>query len=225
MINQDLTLCIETAVGGGSLALLCGENARAVWRGDNSFAHSSGLLGEINNLYAQSGFALDETRQIAVAVGPGSFTGLRVGLATAKGLAAALQIPLAGVPTLAALSESSAEPRIAAVIPAGHNNVFAQIFVRNDANRIEPQTDLITGTLPNVFNRLDAPPVIVAPPELHDEIEKYAVENRLIPPRLTSAPENLAVCVGRAAANSLESFDNNVSLIYGRDADARKPNR
>jgi tRNA threonylcarbamoyladenosine biosynthesis protein TsaB len=67
--------------------------------------------------------------RIAVTVGPGSFTGLRVGLAFAKGLSAALDRPCAGVDTLEALATSVHAPGlIACVIDAGRGNVYVQLF-------------------------------------------------------------------------------------------------
>lgn len=226
MNEKTLTLAIETAIKGGSLALLDANEVRAVWSGADSFAHSSNLIVEINNLFETSGNSLEQIRSIAVAIGPGSFTGLRVGLATAKGLAAALKIQIKGIPTLAALCESVEDARsTSAIISAGRNNVFAQTFSRDSNGKLAAQIGLINGTLPAVFDKLNAPQTVVALPELHCEIRALITTNYSTIAEIVSPPENLAVHVGRAAVNEIAPPQNRLSLIYGRDADAKKPVR
>ena len=73
---------------------------------DGSFSHSEDLLPEIEALLARSGMAMHELELLIVAKGPGSFTGLRIGMASMKGIASALSIPLVSVPTLDAAAEA-----------------------------------------------------------------------------------------------------------------------
>ncbi len=89
--------------------------------------HAEELLGRIDALLADAGYArADASRLAALAVGtgPGAFTGLRVGLATAKGLARALGVPLVGVPSGAALLEAAAlDGPAVLILPAGPSAV------------------------------------------------------------------------------------------------------
>ena len=83
----------------------------------------------VRELAADTGIGFAAIDRIAVTVGPGSFTGLRVGLAFAKGLSAALDCPCAGVNTLEALATSARAPGlVACVIDAGRGNVYVQVF-------------------------------------------------------------------------------------------------
>ena len=78
---------------------------------------------------AAAGLAFDQLSAIAVTIGPGSFTGLRVGLAFAKGLALATRLPLTGVGTLAALAYTTPDPAVrVAAIDAGRGRVYWQAF-------------------------------------------------------------------------------------------------
>jgi tRNA threonylcarbamoyladenosine biosynthesis protein TsaB len=77
-------------------------------------AHASRLLVLIEEALAVTGLGWQEVERLAVGVGPGGFTGLRLGIATARGLAQARDLPLVGVPSLEALAAGADEARAAA---------------------------------------------------------------------------------------------------------------
>ena len=99
-----LILAIETATKVSSVALSDGNKIVAVLTMENGPEHSATLVPNIGKLLEMAGKTRKDLNAVAVSVGPGSFTGLRIGLATAKGLAYALNIPLIAVPTLKALA-------------------------------------------------------------------------------------------------------------------------
>ena len=83
----------------------------------------------VRDMMRDAGAAFGELDRIGVTIGPGSFTGLRVGLAFGKGLALALDRPCVGVGTLEALAGSVEIDGVkAAVIDAGRGNLYLQIF-------------------------------------------------------------------------------------------------
>jgi tRNA threonylcarbamoyladenosine biosynthesis protein TsaB len=113
----------------GSVAVSRGDELLGVVSGDAGISHSNTLLGDADKLLAQTQIALSQIDLFAVATGPGSFTGLRIGIATVKALAATLDRPTAGIPTLEAVALSggvSAES--VALLPAGRGEVFTQLF-------------------------------------------------------------------------------------------------
>lgn len=97
-------LAVETSTLAGGVALLEGERLRGEYLLDVNATHSERLMPAIDRLLADAGWTAADLQGLAVAVGPGSFTGLRIGLSTVKGLALALKLPIAPVPTLDAMA-------------------------------------------------------------------------------------------------------------------------
>ncbi|MDI1328022.1 MAG: tRNA (adenosine(37)-N6)-threonylcarbamoyltransferase complex dimerization subunit type 1 TsaB [Brevundimonas sp.] len=92
--------------------------------------HSERLAGFARDAMAEAALAFEAVDRIGVTVGPGSFTGLRVGLAFAQGLGAALGRPVVGVSSLDALAESAGAPTgsVAALIDARRGQVYARFW-------------------------------------------------------------------------------------------------
>jgi tRNA threonylcarbamoyladenosine biosynthesis protein TsaB len=96
-------------------------------------AHATALLPLVDGALAAAGLELADVERIGVGTGPGSFTGLRIGLATARGMAQALTVPLAPIPSLEALAagaavEAGPDRAVFAVIDAGRGEGFAAAF-------------------------------------------------------------------------------------------------
>ncbi len=129
MSNQLLTLSVETATMAGSVAISRGADLVAGAVGDPTRSHSNTLILEVKELLAQVDLTLQEVELFAVASGPGSFTGLRIGIATIKALAETLSKPCIGVPTLEAIALAAGPSEATvALLPAGRGEVFVQMF-------------------------------------------------------------------------------------------------
>jgi tRNA threonylcarbamoyladenosine biosynthesis protein TsaB len=129
MQADPVILTLETATLGGSVCLARGEQLIASRIGDPGSSHSNTLLSDVDDLLREAAVSISSVDLFAAAVGPGSFTGLRIGLATVKGLAATLGKPCAGVPTLEAVALAAGPSEaIVSLLPAGRGEVFAQMF-------------------------------------------------------------------------------------------------
>ena len=127
--TEPLILSVETATLAGSVSLVRGKDVLAGFAGDASVSHSNTLLNDIDKILGDARVDLTQIDMFAVASGPGSFTGLRIGIATVKGLAATLNSPCVGIPTLHAVAHSAgASRKTVALLPAGRGEVFAQLF-------------------------------------------------------------------------------------------------
>lgn len=99
-----LTLGIDTATKVCTVALCRDDEPLAAYEINVGMTHSEGLVPQLEQLFARTGIDKQDIELVAVSIGPGSFTGLRIGLATAEAIAYSLQIPLVGVDTLEALA-------------------------------------------------------------------------------------------------------------------------
>ena len=136
-----LTLAFDTATGVATSALVrdgevLGERSSRAVR----------VLADAEELFEQAGAKPRELSRLVVGTGPGSFTGVRMGLAAARGLAFALDLPLAGVSTLAALAAGA--PGALPVVDAGRREVFtlvegAPAVVAPDELRVAPGTTCV----------------------------------------------------------------------------------
>jgi tRNA threonylcarbamoyladenosine biosynthesis protein TsaB len=123
-------LAIDTTSRAGSLAILRAGAVLYDAEGDPAVTHGQRLPTDIMRAVAAAGLRIDEVELFAVAAGPGSFTGLRVGIATVQGLAMAHGRRVVAVPVLEALARAAAAPAraIGAWMDAQRGQVFAALY-------------------------------------------------------------------------------------------------
>ena len=133
MATDGLTLLgFDTATAACSAALWAGGAVAACRRVETGGRHAESLVPMLREVAAEGGTTLAAIDRFAVTVGPGSFTGIRIGLATARGLALALERPLIGLSTLeilaAGVPEAERDGPILAALDAGRGRLYAQLF-------------------------------------------------------------------------------------------------
>jgi tRNA threonylcarbamoyladenosine biosynthesis protein TsaB len=133
-----LVLALDTTTRPGSVALMRDDAVLDQAAGDAGRTHAEQLPAELAAMLARQGLALADVDLFGVAAGPGSFTGLRIGVATIQGLAFALGKPVAAVSVLDALADlanaqatatgSEVAPLVAAWMDAQRHEVFAALY-------------------------------------------------------------------------------------------------
>jgi tRNA threonylcarbamoyladenosine biosynthesis protein TsaB len=141
-----IVLGLDTCLGACSVAVLDGHRVLAHASEPMPRGHQERLAPMAQAVMAEAGVDFSDLRRVAATVGPGSFTGLRVGVAFAKGLASALSVPAVGVGALEALA-AEAEGLAAAVIDARRDQVYLQVFDARQALTAPEVTPLETAAV------------------------------------------------------------------------------
>lgn len=143
-MHDQLILLLETATSTCSVALTENGNIIGVREANERNIHASHITLFIEELMAQTGKKYSDLNAIAVSMGPGSYTGLRIGVSTAKGLCYALDIPLIGINTLEAMASGLRSQNdiqdsdlLMPMIDAKRMEVYTGIF-KKDLTMLEP---------------------------------------------------------------------------------------
>ncbi|MFQ5675441.1 MAG: tRNA (adenosine(37)-N6)-threonylcarbamoyltransferase complex dimerization subunit type 1 TsaB, partial [bacterium] len=164
-------LAIDTATETCGIALAEGEQLLADFRLNKKNIHNEKLVSGIQGLLQNVGWGLEDLAGIVFSKGPGSFTGLRIGLSVTKGLAYSVGIPMVGINTLDALAYGAPcwQGSVCAVIKAREREAYFAVYqkVREGVNRT---TDYAIAPLETVAEKLqDGLLVVSNPPDLLDE--------------------------------------------------------
>jgi tRNA threonylcarbamoyladenosine biosynthesis protein TsaB len=187
-------LSLDTTSEFGSIALLDGDNLveELMLRSTDGFSHV--IYGHLETMLARHGWTIDGVDCFAAASGPGSFTGVRVGLAAAKGLAEATGKPLAAVSNLQALAWFGSSRSRAPFLDARRGQIYGAVY----DERLEPVTSEVVTSLQAWLAGLP------------DEIEFLSTDftpfrqaltgASLEDARITEAPRAQAAAVGHVAS-------------------------
>ncbi len=196
-----LILAIDTTSPAGSVALLRDREVMASVARVDDEPYSSRLFQDVERVLRQAGAALPEVELFAVASGPGSFTGVRVGLAAVKAWAEVYRRPVAAVSALEAMAAQASpeEPLVAGIADAHRGQLFAGLYERS------------AGVL-----RRRGDDVVMAPPECFAYLAQQAAGAAFV--IRTTAPEMVrAALAGTAeAAPRVEMADAALAQAIGR---------
>ena len=209
------TLAIDSSSKTSSIALFNDENFTEFTQ-NLSFNHSQSLLPNLKNLLQMSCVTKEMIDSIAISIGPGSFTGLRIGLATAKSLAYAWNLKIISVSTLESLAYHFPFNTVMTLIDAQKNSAYVQIF-----NRLKKISEIEIINLNDAIKKASTFDEIIICGDVCHKLKN-------IPDNVKIAPINLkmprAINVAMCARLKLKEniFDNvmNLEPLYLRRSEA-----
>ena len=182
-----LTLAFETSAKAASVALT--ENGKLLGESyqNTGLTHSQTLMVMAEDMLKQCGKTMADVTAVAVAEGPGSFTGVRIGVAAAKGLAWGGQIPCYGISTLEAMAVSLGiyEGHICACMDARRNQVYNALFLVNNGTieRVTEDRAIALADLQEELEHIDGPIFLVGDgSQLTYKTLSGSVDNLILPP-------------------------------------------
>ena len=189
-------LGIETSTKTGSVAVVSQTGVVAQYSLNIEVTHSERLMSTVDRVLKDTGLVIADIDGYAVAIGPGSFTGLRIGLAAVKGLALVTGKPVAAVPTLQALAWNlphAAYP-VCPMLDARKNEVYAAQY-RFEGNGLVQMMDETVIALSRLEERIVEKTVFTGEAShlFHGNIEKIFGDRALFAPLSTLLPSAAAV--------------------------------
>lgn len=174
-----MLLAVDTSTAQVGLALYDGTQVLGEMIWTTRQHHTTELAPALAGLMSRSAVSMDRISALAVAIGPGSFTSLRVGLALVKGIALARRLPVVGIPTLdiVAASQAASKYPLAAVLQAGRTRI-AFSFYKNQKKDWQAEGGVRSGTVDELISEIDSPTLIAG--ELSAEEREKLAQNRNI---------------------------------------------
>lgn len=138
-------LAIDTSSKNANVAILENQNTIIELNNNDEKTHSQKLMPMIDEAFKKLNLSLDDINLISCCVGPGSFTGVRIGIATAKAFADSKNIPTVGVSSLEALAYNlNQDGLICSLINANNGNVYAGLFEIAEGKTLKSKLDFLS---------------------------------------------------------------------------------
>lgn len=187
--KPPLILAVENSGMCGSIAVVSGTQCIAEQSLFSRLTHSKRLLGSIEQVMAESEIKWEQLDAIAITLGPGSFTGLRIGLSTVKGLAMATGTPLIGVSSLDALASQFGfvTMPICPILDARKKEVYTALFRADSRGEINRESNYLVTAPEKLCEQIDEPTLFVGDgTEIYENLlkEKLGEKALFAPPQL-----------------------------------------
>ena len=206
-----LILAFETSAKACSAALHDGSKLLAESYQNTGLTHSQTLMVMAQDLLKACGKTVEDVTHLAVAAGPGSFTGIRIGVAAAKGFAWGAELPLYGVSTLEAMARSlgTYQGYVCPVMDARRSQVYNALFYVNQGNftRVSEDRAIALSELGTALKSLKEPIFLVGDGSvLCYNTLKDSISGLILPPehRMHQRASGVALAAAEQAALGLE---------------------
>ena len=224
-----LILAFETTAKAGSVALLEDGRLLAESYQNTGLTHSQTLMVMAEDMLKQAGKTVADVTAVAVAEGPGSFTGVRIGVAAAKGMSWGGELPCCGVSTLEAMAETLGvyEGHVCACMDARRNQVYNALFLAEGGKleRVSEDRAIALAELKNDLEHIDGPIYLVGDgAALTYRTLKDAVPELILPPehRMHQRASGVAIVAARKIAGGEACDANALTPNYLRLSQAER---
>ena len=224
-----LILAFETSAKAASVALTEGGRLLGESYQNTGLTHSQTLMVMAEDLLKQCGKTVADVNAVAVAEGPGSFTGVRIGVAAAKGLAWGGQIPCYGVSTLEAMAATLGawEGHICACMDARRNQVYNALFLveKGKLQRVSEDRAIALSDLKEELAHMDGPIFLVGDgSSLTYKTLSGQIDNLILPPehRMHQRAVGVALAAERKQSSGEAGDGNALSPNYLRLSQAER---
>lgn len=200
-------LAIDTSSKICSVSILDNDDVILEKHTSDEKTHSQNLMPLVDEIFKESNLSLDDINLLSCCLGPGSFTGIRIGIATVKAFADVKNIPVVGVTSLESLAYNIYEPGlIVSLIDAKNDNVYYSLF-SFDGDNYNQIGEYKSDNIQNILDSLsiyDDPLLFVGDGSIlhQDKIQTY-IKN----PKFASETQNIqtSISIGKSAYNKYKS--------------------
>ncbi len=207
--SKPIILAFDTSVAHCAAALLCGDETLAAQRLEMSKGQAENLFPLLENILEEAGKSWSDIRAIGVGVGPGNFTGIRISVSAARGLALSLGIPAIGVSSLEAQAHNL-RGNVYSILDARRGGVFFQQF-----NGLSSTTPILCD-----FSDIPAPNGSIETTCVGFQSDQIA---QRIDAKNQIAPENIAINIAQITSERRKAPQQRPAPLYIRQADAAPP--
>ncbi|HRQ22429.1 MAG TPA: tRNA (adenosine(37)-N6)-threonylcarbamoyltransferase complex dimerization subunit type 1 TsaB [Anaerolineales bacterium] len=187
-----MLIAVDTSTAQVGLALYDGDQVLGEMTWTTRQHHTTELAPALSGLLTRCGATMDMVSALGVAVGPGSFTSLRVGLSLAKGIALARRVPVIGIPTLdvIAAAQPLAKHPLTTILQAGRKRIAFSVY-QSQKKEWQAEGEVRSGTVDELLSGIESPTIVAG--ELNPEDrEKFSKHKKV----MLASP---AYCVRRPA--------------------------
>jgi len=212
---------VSAAVTEDGKILVCGYQ-------DTGLTHSRTLMPMVEGILKNTDLTLSDMDTIAVAAGPGSFTGIRIGVSAAKGLAFGADKPAVGISTLAAMARNVAHMNglIICSMDARRQQIYNALFQAKDGqlSRLTPDRAISLADLTDELNAYDCPKIVVGDGArlCYNYLSEQGVSCQIAPPHLVMQNAmSVALEAEEAVRNGMLGSAQDLQPVYLRPAQAQ----
>jgi tRNA threonylcarbamoyladenosine biosynthesis protein TsaB len=187
-----MLIAVDTSTAQVGLALYDGDQVLGEMTWTTRQHHTTELASALSGLFNRCGATMDMVQALAVAVGPGSFTSLRVGLSLAKGIALARHVPLIGIPTLdiIAAAQPLAKHPLIALLQAGRKRIAYSVY-QSQKKEWQAEGEVRSGAVDELLTGIESPTIVAG--ELNPQDREKFFKHKKV---MLASP---AYCVRRPA--------------------------